>query len=73
MPYISITIAALTTEGAGVTVPSIDFSPMLDAVLAGITSDFAKYAMVAGASALAVWGAPRALIMVKKFFSALSR
>lgn len=58
------------TEGAGM---SIDFGPMLDTVLAAITSDFAKYAMVAGAAALTVWGAPKALVMVKKFFSALSR
>lgn len=73
MPYILTTIGALTTEGAGVTIPSIDFSPMLEVVLAAITSDFAKYAMVAGASALAIWGAPKALVIVKKFFSALSR
>lgn len=73
MPYILTTIGALSTEGAADAVTTIDFSPMLQSALNAITSDFAKYAMVAGAAALVVWGAPKALVMVKKFFTAVSR
>lgn len=73
MPYILTTIGALTTEGATGTVTSIDFGPMLETALNLITSDFAKYAMVAGAAGLVVWGAPKALLMVKRFFTAVSR
>lgn len=74
MPFITTMIAALTTEGAGdASAFKIDFGPMLETALGAITSDFGKYAMVAGAAGLAVWGAPKALQMVKKFFAALSR
>lgn len=73
MPYILATIGALTIEGAGDAVMTIDFTDMLTTSLNGIVSDFGKYAMVAGVAALTVWGAPKAIQMVKKFFNALSR
>lgn len=72
MPYILATIGALTGEGA-TAVTTIDFTDMLTTSLNGIVSDFGKYAMVAGVAALTVWGAPKAIQMVKKFFNALSR
>lgn len=64
---------ALTGEGAGTAVTTIDFTDMLTTSLNGISADFGKYAMVAGATALAIWGAPKAIMLVKKFFTALSR
>ncbi len=64
---------ALTTEGAGSAVTTIDFSDMLTTSLNGIVGDFGKYAMVAGAVGLTIWGAPKAIMLVKKFFTALSR
>lgn len=73
MPYILTTIGALTTEGAADAVTGIDFGPMLKTALDLITSDFAKYALVAGTAGLVIWGAPKALVMVKKFFTAVSR
>ncbi|MCX4274102.1 MAG: hypothetical protein OSJ71_17915 [Acetatifactor sp.] len=76
MPYILFTLIGVLSGGdAGVTdvVTSIDFTPMLQKMLDLITSDFAKYALVAGGAALTVWGAPKALMMAKKFFTALSR
>lgn len=74
MPRIyTLANALLTADGTGDAVTAIDFGPMLDTVIAAITGDFAKYALVAGAAALTIWGAPKALVMVKKFFSALSR
>lgn len=72
MLYILATIGALTSEGA-TAVMTIDFTDMLTTSLNGIVSDFGKYALVAGAAALTVWGAPKAIQMVKKFFNALSR
>ena len=72
MPYLLTMIGALAETGVEA-VTSIDFGPMLKSSLDLIISDFAKYAMVAGASALVVWGAPKALLMVKKFFTAVSR
>lgn len=69
----ALTAGVLATAEGGDSVVNIDFTPMLQTALNLITSDFAKYAMVAGASALAVWGAPKAIVMVKKFFNAMSR
>lgn len=74
MPYIlTLMTGALTTEGAGDAVTTIDFTSMLTSSLNGIVGDFSKYAIVAGATALTIWGAPKALMLVKKFFTALSR
>lgn len=74
MPYIlSFLIGALTGEGAGTSVVSIDFKDMLTGAVNLITSDFAKYAAVAGTAAFAVWAAPKAIVMVKKFFNAVAR
>lgn len=70
MPYNFVLASAETGSTPAFT---IDFGPMLETALNAITSDFGKYAMVAGAAALAVWGAPKAIQMVKKFFTALSR
>ena len=64
--------AGLTTEGAGSAVTTIDFTDMLTSSLNGITGDFSKYAMVAGAVALTIWGAPKAIMLVKIFLNDLS-
>lgn len=73
MPNVLVPIFALASEGAGSTVTAIDFTDMLTTSLNGIVGDFGKYAMVAGAVALTIWGAPKAIMLVKKFFTALSR
>lgn len=74
MPYILTTIGALAGEGAAPAVTTtIDFSEMLTTSLNGILGDFGKYAMIAGAVGLTIWGAPKAIQLVKKFFNALSR
>lgn len=72
MLYILATIGALTSEGA-TAVTTIDFTDMLTTSLNGILGDFGKYAMIAGAVGLTIWGAPKAIQLVKKFFNALSR
>lgn len=73
MPYILATLGALAAEGTGTAVTTIDFTDMLTTSLNGIVGDFDKYAMVAGGVALTIWGAPKAIMLVKKFFTALSR
>lgn len=76
MPYILFTLIGVLNGGdAGVAdaVTGIDFTPMFQSMLDLITGDFAKYALVAGGAALTVWGAPKALMLAKKFFNALSR
>lgn len=65
--------AGLAAEGAGSAVTTIDFTDMLTSSLNGIVADFGKYAMVAGAVALTIWGAPKAIMLAKKFFTAVSR
>ena len=69
----ALAAGVLAAAEGGDSVVNIDFTPMLQAALNVITSDFAKYAMVAGATALTIWGAPKAIVMVKKFFNAMSR
>lgn len=55
------------------TVSTIDFSDAFTAALNAISSDFTRYAGIAITVGLAIWGAPVAIRLVKKFFSALTR
>ncbi len=71
MPYALATVAALAETGTGAV--SLDFSDALTTALGNISGDFGKYALIAIPIGLAIWGAPKAIGMVKKFFSALSR
>lgn len=77
MPWIlnayGVLVGALTGEGAGTSVVSIDFTDMLKGAVNQITGDFGTYAAIAGTAAFAVWAAPKAIVMVKKFFNAVSR
>lgn len=63
------TVMALT-EGA--TAVSLDFSDALSTALGSIQTDFAKYALIAIPVGLAIWGAPKAVRMVMKFFNSLT-
>ncbi len=54
-----------------VTVQAIDFSEPLTIAINAIQSDFVKYAGITIGAGLAIWAAPRAIQMAKKFFSAL--
>lgn len=56
----------------GVTAVSLDFSDALKTALDTITSDFGKYAAIAIVAGLAVWGAPKAVKLVMKFFNSLT-
>lgn len=60
-------------EGTVTTPAALDFSEALTTSLNGILADYGKYALIAIPIGLAIWGAPKALQMVKRFFSALSR
>ena len=51
---------------------SLDFSDALTTALNGIKGDFGKYAAIAIGTGLAIWGAPKAIRLVMKFFSALT-
>ena len=66
MPY-------MLAETGAETSTVLDFSDALTTALGNISGDFAKYALIAIPIGLAIWGAPKAIGMVKKFFSALSR
>lgn len=52
---------------------ALDFSSALTASLNGISSDFAKYALIAVPIALGIWAAPKVIKIVMKFFNALTR
>lgn len=54
------------------TVQTIDFTDALTTALNGIQGDFVKYAGIAIGVGLAIWGAPKAIQIVKKFFNALT-
>lgn len=59
---------------AGVsTAAAIDFSDALTTSLNSIQGDYAKYALIAIPVGLTIWGAPKAIGLVKRFFSALTR
>lgn len=72
MPYILTTIGALAETGATSTV-NLDFSDALTTSLTGILTDYGKYALIAIPIGLSIWGAPKAISMVKRFFNSLSR
>ncbi|MBD5524023.1 MAG: hypothetical protein HDR04_06320 [Lachnospiraceae bacterium] len=57
---------------AGATAVSLDFSDALTSSLNGISSDFAKYALVAVPIAIGIWAAPRVIRIVMRFFSSLT-
>lgn len=52
---------------------TIDFTDALTTALNGIQADFVKYAGIAIAVGFAVWSAPMAIQLVKKFFKGLVR
>lgn len=55
------------------TVPNIDFSDALTAALSNIQTSYVAYAGIAIGVGLAIWGAPKAIQLAKRFFSALTR
>lgn len=55
------------------TVQTIDFSEAFTTALNAIQGDFSKYAGIAIGVGLTIWGAPKAIQMVKRFFNALTR
>lgn len=70
MPYVLATIGALAETGVSTAV--IDFSEPLTTSLNAILADYAKYAAIAVPIAFAIWGAPKAIILIKRFFNALT-
>lgn len=56
----------------GITPVTLDFSDALTTALGSISGDFGKYALIAIPVGLAIWGAPKAVRLVMKFFSALT-
>lgn len=70
MPYVLATIGALAETGASTAL--IDFSEPLTTALSGIQTDYGKYAAIAVPIAFTIWGAPKAIILVKRFFNALT-
>lgn len=71
MPYVLATIGALAETGASTV--NLDFSDALTTSLTGILADYGKYALIAIPIGLSIWGAPKAISMVKRFFNSLSR
>lgn len=71
MPNVLATIGALAETGA--TTVSLDFSDALTTSLNGILTDYGKYAVIAIPIGLSIWGAPKAIILVKRFFNALTK
>lgn len=71
MPFVlSNLIFALT---GGETVASgIDFTDAFTAALTNIQTSFAALAAIAIGIGLAIWGAPKAIQLVKKFFTSLT-
>lgn len=65
-------IFALNTGETAVTVPKIDFTDAFTTALTNISTDFALYAGIAIGVGLGIWGAPVAIKLVKRFFSALT-
>lgn len=56
----------------GITPVSLDFSDTITSSLNGISSDFAKYAMIAVPIAISIWAAPKVIRIVMRFFSSLT-
>lgn len=56
----------------GATPVSLDFSDTITSSLNGISSDFAKYAMIAVPIAIGIWAAPKVIRIVMRFFSSLT-
>lgn len=54
-------------------VTAIDFSTELTAALNGVKADYIKYAGIAIGIGFAIWAAPKAIQLVKKFFNSLIR
>lgn len=64
-------VSALAAEGADATA-ALDFSDALTTALTNVSTTFGKYAIIAIPIALAIWGAPKAIRIVMKFFSSLT-
>lgn len=65
---LAATLMAAEATGAA----AIDFTEALTTALNSISSSFSGYATVAIGVGLAIWGAPQALKLVKRFFTALT-
>lgn len=63
-------LAILTTEGASTL--EFDFSDALTTALTNISTGFGKYVLIAIPIGLGIWGAPKAIQIVKRFFNALT-
>lgn len=63
-------LAMLSTEVASGL--DFDFSDALTTALTNISSGFGKYVLIAIPIGLAIWGAPKGIQLVKKFFNALT-
>lgn len=55
-----------------VSVPNIDFSDAFKASLNNIQTSYVAYAGIAIGVGLAIWGGPKAIQLVKRFFSSLT-
>lgn len=58
---------------ASVEATKIDFTDAFTSALSNIQGDFASYAAIAIGVGLAIWGAPKAIQLVKRFFTSLTR
>lgn len=68
----SALVSGVMALSGGATPVSLDFSDALTTSLNGISSDFAKYALIAIPIALAIWAGPKVLKIVMRFFSSLT-
>ena len=69
MPQLMYQVSTFALNAEAV---SLDFSDALTTALNSIKGDFGKYAAIAIGAGLAIWGAPKAIKLVMKFFSALT-
>ncbi len=67
-----IMCAALLSSETTITAASLDFTDVLTSALNGISSDYAKYVMIAVPVAIGIWAGPKVIKMIMKFFNALT-
>lgn len=71
MPIVLMYLIFALTGGASVA-SGIDFTEAFTSALNNIQSSFAALAAIAIGVGLAIWGAPKAIQLVKKFFTSLT-
>lgn len=65
-------MSVLLSEGTSAA-SALDFTEPFTTALNGISSDFAKYALIAIPIALSIWAGPKVIKIVMKFFNSLTR